>query len=270
MLDNYIVREEGEDKSNWENGFPQKPMNIFLYPFSDNAKEGISDAAYALKDACEDLLGPAIDYYKIRSWDTDKKKPDFPSNRIGLDGEWIGDRFIDFLEGNNGTGDNVKNLTGAHLLIHDRGGENQWGGCEHQENEYHGGGAGAEATSMTGFNEGLAAWAPYCPYNKSLGKAAAIQETLHQFIDHDHAKTQECSGYIRDHSAGTLNCRATYYDYVCYCTPMLAYHWDDEDSHSEDPDCVCPRDVEKEPDGYTTDLTSCTIESVEETAENKA
>lgn len=255
-----------------------EPLQVYLYPWSSSQDSAVASdgvATQAIKTVADHLYDyGAIDYYAIYRWEHESSATNYP--------EWgdidncsygdISDNFKAFLEnddpgstcGNvpsNGTGYNHYNKTGVHQLIH--GGST---GCDETAGDYAPAGAGAEAIGETAFNEGRVAWSPICS-DTGLTEAAAAQETLHMFIDSNYDETNNCDDDPRDHSLGTLRFYSEYG--LTYCTPMLAYHWDDfNDDHDENPDCPCPVDRETEPTGHSLDITSCTKESVKNTADN--
>lgn len=269
-----FVQLHTDDTTDW----PTKPMVVYLYPWSSNQDSAVASdgvATQAIKDVADQLLSyGAIDYYAIYRWEHESSDTNYP--------EWgdidnctysdIEDNFRSFLENsdpgdtcgdvdNNGTGENHYNKSGVHQLIH--GGST---GCNETGGDYAPAGAGAESIGETAFNEGRVAWSPICS-DTSLSEAAAAQETLHCFIHSKYDETNDCDDDPREHSLGTLHYYPDF-DYTV-CTPMLAYHWDDfNDDHNENPDCPCPVDRETDADDHTLDLTSCTKESVKNTADN--
>lgn len=260
--------------------YPTAPMNVYLYPYADNqyiksAIQSSGNVTNAIKDAADQLLNyGAIDYYAIYRWDWGHSDTKYPywgdMDNCGMTD--IQRNFKSFLQnagdpgdtcgyvGLNGTGDNNYNHVGVHQLIH-----SGYTGC----NETYGyapAGAGAEKIGDTAFKEGRVAWSPVCS-DDHLSEGAAIQETTHCFINPTEDETTSChSGddYPREHSLGTIH----YYSSIDWaeCTPMLTYHWDDFDTKYEDPYCPCPVDRETTPDTHIRSLTSCTKQSVKNTA----
>lgn len=255
-----------------------EPMQVYLYPWSSSQDSAVASdgvATQAIKTVADHLYDyGAIDYYAIYRWDHDSSTTNYPEwgdiDNCSYGG--IEDNFRAFLENgdpgstcgsvpSNGTNYNHYNKTGVHQLIH--GGST---GCNETEG-YAPAGAGAESWGQTAFNEGRVAWSPVCS-STSLTEAAAAQEALHMFMHPDHDETNTCNSDPRQHSVGTLRFYSEYG--LTYCTPMLAYHWDDFDSHNEDPNCPCPVDRETEPTSHSLDITTCSKESVKKTADNMA
>lgn len=260
--------------------YTNDPMQVYLYPWSRYQKSAVQQdgiVTNAIKAAADQLFDHgAIDYYAIYRWKYERSDTNYP-DWGDIDNCSMNDIMVNFRSfvKNTGNPDNTcgyVNKNGAQESHYDNPGVHQlihggYTGCNETEG-YAPAGAGAESDGQTAFNEGRVAWSPVCS-DDSLTRAAAIQETTHCFIHPDYDETRQCSSvndYPREHSLGTIN----YYFDINWaeCTPMLTYHWDDFGGDSENPDCPCPVDLETTPDTHTTTLTSCTKDSVKNTATN--
>lgn len=236
-------------------------MSIYLYPDSDvegTCKQN-GTVADALRYACDKLVNfAAIDYYEILRFKIDDYTP---PDSIYASSSSVESEFIDYLEGDgdpaNGTGDNLYSLTGVHQLIH-----GEQNACDEDSGGYAPYGAGGQRTTdkQTAFTEGLAAWSPVCDYNHGLTKNAAIQECLHMFLAD--AWDDPWTGSEDDqHSLGTVN--KSYYN--SFVTPLLTYHWDDEDQIG---DGECPPDQWYAAD-HQKSPTDCTKKAMRKTADKE-
>lgn len=216
-------------------------MNIYLYAYSSDEASLVDDGgriADTLASRASQLLNEGeVNYYSVERFRSGYYK--YPED------EWYGslsddddfeEEFVEFLEYQNGTDNDLHTLPGAHLLVHPGSGCNETDGYYAPD--------GAEVMAGDAFDEGVAAWSPVCDYNMSLSENAAIQEVLHPFID-DPFRGDE-------HKHGTIN-SAGYNRYSV--SPMLTYHWDDDVGH-------CGDLAAETPDTHHQYLTSCTKNEV--------
>lgn len=238
-----------------------KPQQAFVHlypqsPVSDTCQDsGI--VRNAMDTALNDLLNfGAIDYYEVLRFKTENNND--PSGvPIGVYDD-TASGFKDYLQNNNGTGDNLYSRGGVHHLIH-----TDQNACDEDSEGYAPAGANAEAVHQTAFTNGLMAWSPACDANDSLTMCAAAQETLHEFTGHD-----ENSPYVGEeedeHSLGrVIDVYGT-----GHATPMIAYHWDDYDAVKQG---QCPSSFpdDRFASDHIVNPTECTKKTVRDTADNE-
>lgn len=251
-------------------------VDVYLYPWSQDETSYVSDsgiATYAIKDAMDQLYSwDAIEGYTIHRWYHENSNINFPTwgDIDNCTYEEIWDNWWAFLE-LTGTDANCGSVppgkdeatlplpsetSGVHQLIHSGS-----TGCNETAGDYAPAGAGGGSGTKTAFREATVAWSPVCGDDK-LSRAAAAQETVHMCMHTDYDGTDgNCSDNDSQHMAGTINYNSYFNQYEC--TPMLTYHWDDD----ENPDCYCPTDADI-PDTHRVDLTTCTKNAVERTKNN--
>lgn len=202
-----------------------------------------------------------ISAYTIQRYKSDRDDLNYP--RVDVkdsdgDGNYTDDifeQFNDFLtNGNNdgnGSGFNLKNKIGVHLLVHDSGCSQMRAGAE---------GIGikecssdfSKSTRYTAFSQGGMATTGVCN-NVGLRRNSAIQEVLHLFIRNDQDNVSSLYGSEDEHSLGWV-------DPYQILSPMLTYHVDDNEPAGD-----CKRDTDTI-DGYTDYITTCTSKAVGRTA----
>lgn len=230
-------------------------LNVCLYPYQYRSSihaacSSGGEVAEAIKTAAEQIVNnTSVDGYGIHRWKWEDSNTKYPywgedfnnSNTNPANG------MRNFLQNDNGTGDDLYSLRGVHQVIHMDAGE---ASCEDDAGDYAPDGAGAEIQSdgESAFTTGMVAWSPYCT-NTDLMRTAAIQEAAHCMF---HWENED--PYVREHSLGTID---NYVD----CSPMLAYHWDNDSN--EDPYFRCPPDKTAPPGGHRDELTSCTITEID-------
>lgn len=234
----------------YSNGCPgDKDMYIMLYPNTNNEDDNVQsnvEITNALHDALEDIYYDSqITYYEIKRFKADTYT--HPGCRTDTRDNLSSDFDSWLKDGNkNGTGDDLHNIRGAHVLVHD-------GDCVQSL-------AGGEVNNNCGetaFSVGSKAWTPVCLGNAKK-KCSAIQETLHQFINEDDSDVQKLLGSSSDeHVLGKINDRAQ-------ATPMMTYHGD-ESSKRQEGDC---QGINQKPSGYKPQITRCTMEGIGRTAED--
>lgn len=230
---------------------------VRLYPDSSYVDQYYTneqdDIPVALENAFGKLLSAdAVSYYDIQVIDT--SQVDYPKVRPSSISE-AQDEFESYLTTGwkNGTGQNLKNRIGAHMLVHSEG-------CNTDV-------AGGEAADYcpdrpSAFKQGVMAWTgAACSGFDGLQRNSAIQEAVHQFVRFgqilgsslvDGAETKYFEhrlGEVRDWKV----------------TPMLTYHANESDQYGEG---TCDGDG-TQMDGYDQRLTDCTIEAVRQVSNNQ-
>ncbi len=229
---------------------------MHLYPY--DAVRGTCQDTGKVTDALTSALGNleshgAIDYYEILRFRTeDYTSPDYIDGESGTSTE---EEFRNYLQSNNGTGEDLYTRVGVHHLLHT--GQNA---CDEDSENYAPSGANAEANGdgNSAFNEPLISWSPACDSNDSLTRAAAVQEPLHQCITSDHDDPYVGGSTGDQHSLGKVN---SSYD----ATPMITYHWDDSGVTGAG-DCLSDVDPGAA-SGHTVYPTSCSRYAVRDTAD---
>lgn len=255
-------------------------MLVYLYPSKSSMESYCTSGSMvvkALKTALEDFVsygaadgwgiyqfrttgfGGNGEYFDTVAGDTDNKGffDDFFDRFVSDDAE-------DSVE--NGYGD-LSRYVGCHHLVHDRTeGCNETGYIDGDKGDgytapYYAGGESRPPVSFTGAGAG---WAPVCPDDRSLTKAAAVQEVVHSFINEE-KHYEDWWGTIKsiedDHTLG----RVADTQGGKVASPMITYHWDDKitdrgdcASYSTDPYAATNSSV----------VTECTKEAVRITASN--
>lgn len=251
-------------------------MWVYLYPYNGSMEsqcEPGGTAIESIKSYCEQILrNTTVDGYSIEKLKTESGSGNyFEAEWADSDTEYIGgnflERFVKEPSKNNipnGYGD-LTDYVGCHHLVHDRDpGCNETGGRDGDGYAPYGaGGAGPEQA----YNNATAAWAPICPNNTSLTKAAAVQEPSHSFLSEEYddpwAGTITVDGvtFEDDHTLGKV------YESDRRVTPMLTYHWDD--NISDRGDCKS-YSTDPTAETHTTTVTYCTEAATENTADNSA
>lgn len=241
-------------------------MFIMLYPNTSNelsdTKAG-SPTTTTLQDMAEQLLGAgSINYYEIQRFTADDSHHKYPeiSSDDNIDYE-----FEDYLLGTtddysdrkwctDSTCDSIKDVIGAHTLVHDFGCSTSYASAE----------GGADNCGESAFSTGVMAWTPVpgaCS-DTGKGKNSVIQEPLHQFIRADQR-------YVNDLMCDTDEHRAAYDEHSLGkfdsdsgdATPMITYH------ESEYNNCGTCKSTDTDwSGGYTQTLTWCTEDAVYYTA----
>lgn len=235
-------------------------MSVYLYPQSDvqSTCESGGVVATALRDAGDDLVDfGAIDYYEVlRFRIEDYNPPDGIDPTDGTEAEFKEYLDDDGESPDNGTGEDLYTEVGVHQLIH----SNQ-NACDENSEGYAPAGANAEGTGdkQTAFTDGLVAWSPVCSSNDGLTRNAAIQECLHMFIG-DAWDDTWTGQYDDQHSLGEV----VLFNSTGYVTPMLTYHWDDDDIGDGD----CPPDMWFA-SSHIQGPTECTMKAIRKSADEE-
>lgn len=230
----------------------EDPLHIHLYPFQyksslHNACDKNGAILESLRVAADQIQNnTSVDGYSIHRWKWEDSNTTYPDwgKEVENTTDVVGE-FRDWLRNKNGTGDDIYGLTGVHQLVHLQAGG---AACEDDAGGYAPNGAGGERHGGgNAFTTGMIAWSPYC-LNTDLMRAAAIQEAVHACYEWENSDP-----YVREHSLGTIDSNAD-------CSPMLAYHWDND--NNEDPDFRCPREINSPPGGHRKELTSCVLTEI--------
>ncbi|PSQ49207.1 hypothetical protein BRD15_03890 [Halobacteriales archaeon SW_6_65_15] len=237
---------------------------IMLHPNTsyeeDSFLQSSDDIPTALDGAFSQLLNAnAISYYEISILDTSVANyPDFSD----LTNNNIDDKFKAYLttdsSQDNGTGTNLKNYNGLHLLVHSAGCNEDICGGEYADDV-----CGDEGQEYSAFSRGVMGWTgAECNTHSGMRKNSAIQEVVHGFIRYKGIDYQDL---CHDDSTPTtyLEHRLGKVDKYGRITPMLTYH-DDESNLVNAGKC----DGYSANDNYdfTQTLTSCTETAVKQSA----
>ncbi|MGM0591176.1 MAG: hypothetical protein ACQETI_06005 [Halobacteriota archaeon] len=239
----------------------RRRIHVSLYPNTPDEEAAVAsdaDIVDALGTALQSLLEhDAITYFELERFEGDEGS--YPGLTYAESG-FIGD-FLDWLEDPevNGTGTNLYNRLGVHLLVYRN--DDQPCDYSHANAEYADDCSGG--TNPSAFDRGVAAYTPVgCTETDAvdLQKNSAIHEVLHPFISHKHPAVEsliDCdnsveSCNIAEHALGEIRDGEV--------TPMLTYHVDDVANRG-----VCRGDG-TDPTGYRTSLTVCTKDAVASTS----
>lgn len=233
-------------------------MYVMLYPNTSseysNCGEG-SDVTSPLDSACNQLYyNGSVVYYSISRFHADDYN--YPnvdtSSRSNISSE-----FEEFLTdgSKNGTGDNLKDIRGCHMLVHGDSCSTSTAGGEGGHDDCDSGGCA--------FSRGTMAWTGLCS-DTGLRKNSSIQEALHQFIRAYQSSVQDLLGdgdedgdvdHYDEHTLGIIDS----YD----VTPMLTYHGEEFTKAG-----TCKRSTDTVY-GYDQTLTTCTEDAVYYTANDQ-
>lgn len=234
---------------------PDRPMLVRLYPNTPGqvaACEAGGIATEALLDAGEQLYEyGSIDYCAVYRYRTEDRTLADPTDFI----DWndVSGSFKRFLRSGSGVSEDLYDYRGVHQLVHEGP-----TGCDEDAGGYAPDGAGAEYTVPTAFRAGVVAWSPLCG-DEGLTRNATIQEAVHCLL-HYEAYSESLTGNDHDeHTLGWVRDRQT--------SPMLTYHWDDEEIGEFEG--ACPSTDDRATD-HTQTLTECTKEAVAQAAAEKA
>lgn len=226
-----------------------------LYPNSaseySNCGAG-TNVTTPLQGACDQLYyANSVSYYDISRFQAENYNyPEVDTSSRDA----ISTGFKNFLTdgSRNGTGTNLKDIRGCHLLVHGDNCTTSTSGGEKHDLCSDGG---------TAFSRGVMMWTGLCS-NTGLRKNSAIQETIHSFIRalDDDVKNELGDGNNNgiidagdEHTLGVVTSSK-------YVTPMLTYHVDE---FTEAGECKRKSDMV---DGYRQTLTSCTEDAVYKTS----
>jgi len=241
--------------SNGDTCTDNRRMYVMLYPNTSteysNCGSGTTTTS-ALHGACDQLYyANSVSYYDISRF----KAKDYEYPKVDTSSrDNISTQFEAFLTdgSKNGTGENLKDIRGCHLLVH---GDN----CSTDT-------AGGEKNDLcsddgTAFSRGVMMWTGLCT-KTGQRKNSAIQETLHSFIRGLDDDVKPLLGDGNDngaidagdeHTLGIINSSNE-------VTPMLTYHGEE---FTKAGDCERKSDTV---DAYKQTLTSCTEDAVYETS----
>lgn len=147
----------------------------------------------------------------------------------------------------NGYGD-LTQYSGAHLFIHGNG-------CSVEHASASDGGDDSDYNS---FNVSIQAWSGISSCeSENFEIASAIQEPLHTYINYKNDVVQDLlnntSDHMDEHALGQIDNGKV--------TPLLTYHSDE--GYAEKGEC----DKNSNPDSWTAELTTCTVDAVHATAD---
>lgn len=216
-----------------------------------------SNVNTALEDAANQLLNHgSISEYEIVRFKSDKTLLNYPCIEWDGSTNHLVDDFKKFLKStvtgpsscplmNNGTGDDLYSLEGAHALVHDFG-------CDADTNNANGfSGSDTCDGNTSAFVRGRIVW--YDATCTELSKNAAIQESLHPFIMENHPDvTPMLNSNDDEHSLGQI----MNFDGIEGVTPLLTFHQGEQNGG----DCSTSKDTSIH---YAQTLTSCTKDAVE-------
>ncbi len=229
---------------------------IRLYPntsYEENYYLSKSDdIPSAIDGAFSSLLSAdAVTYYNVQRMNSSSVS--YPDLRFS-DKDEMKDKFESYLETGykNGIGQNLKNRTGIHMLVHSEGCDLSTAGGEHAD----------DCDSPSAFNRGVMAFTgAACSTFDGLQRNSAIQEPVHGFIRFSQIKGSALVGgsssTYDEHRLGEVRDRKV--------TPMLTYHANESDQYGAG---TCDGDG-TQMDGYDQRLTDCTIEAVRQTSNNQ-
>lgn len=239
-----------------------KRAHVMIYPNSsyeeDYFLQPSDDIPTALDGAFNQLLNAnSITHYDIDILDT--SVAEYPGFDNLEDSSDIDTKFRNYLtdgsSSGNGTGTNLKNYIGVHLLVHTSG-------C----NENIAGGEAADGLCssdyLSGFSRGVMGWTgSECNTHDGMRKNSAIQEVVHGFIryngiDYEDLCNDPDGNHYREHRLGKVN----RYGRI---TPMLTYHDDESDLVNAG---KCDGYSANDNYDFTQTLTSCTETAVEQSA----
>lgn len=237
-------------------------MYVMLYPNTASEFSNCGPGTHVtspLQDACDQLYyANSVVYYDISRFKADSYN--YP-NVDTSSRDNISTEFENFLTNgnNNGTGMNLKDIRGCHMLVHGDPCSVYTAGGEAHDTCNSGG---------TAFSRGTMAWTGLCGTADRLGlrKNSSIQECIHQFIRANDSDIRQPllgdgdnDGVVTsydEHSLGVINSSQE-------VTPMLTYHGEEFQKAGE-----CKRSSDTV-DGYEQTLTSCTEEAVSETSHDQ-
>lgn len=231
-------------------GQSSREMYMWVYPNTgaegDECSKGSDLTQEGLRTACAQILADSsVTYYEIRK---------FPITTYGAPNLNDLADFNSWLQNNNGfnngTGEDLKNRCGVHLLVHGK-----------QCTQANAGGEFADTCDGTAFDRGVVMWTPANCENE-FREASAIQEAIHPFIsfNNDDVKKLFNASMNSEHNATLEHAFGEVRNDTV--TPMLTYHLDDGIRDTGD----CDGDSTSTT-FYGQDLTSCTIDAVGITAE---
>lgn len=215
-----------------------------------------SNVNTALEDAANQLLNHgSISEYEIVRFRSDKTFLNHPCIEWKGSSNILADDFKKFLKStvsgsancpllNNGTGDDLYSLKGAHALVHDFD-------CTADTIDANGfDGSDTCDGDSSAFTRGRMVW-----YNATCGeltKNAAIHESLHPFIMENHPDvTPMLNNDGDEHSLGQI----MNFNDIEGVTPMLTFHEGEENGG----DCSTFKDTSLH---FAQTLTSCTLDAV--------
>lgn len=229
---------------------------IFLYPNTQRVEnywiDKGDDIPTAIDGAFSQLLNDgAITYYELKR--ADMSSMDYPDLDF-TDTDDLRNKFDPYLKKGykNGTGRNLKDHIGIHMLVHYGGCNLNTAGGEHAD----------DCGDPSAFERGVMAFTgSACSAFSGLRKNSAIQEPVHGFINYDKAVkgtslVPDGDGPYDEHRLGEVIDGEV--------TPMLTYHHNESSLYGEG---KCDGDGTTK-DGYRQRLTPCTEDAVERTAKN--
>lgn len=232
-------------------------MYVMLYPNTSNEYSNCgqgTDITSPLNNACDQLYDAgSVVYYDMSRFHA--KDYNYPKVNTSSRNK-ISTEFEAFLTdgSKNGTGDNLKDIRGCHMLVH----------SDSCSTDTAGGEANDDCNYPTAFSRGTMAWTGLCS-DTGLRQNSSIQECLHQFIRayqsnvHNLLGDGDGDGDVDHYDEHTLGIIDSYDD----VTPMLTYHGEE---FTEAGNCKRSSDTVY---GYNQTLTSCTEDAVYYTANDQ-
>lgn len=229
---------------------------IRLYPntsYEDTYYVGKDDdIPSAIDGAFSTLLSAdAVSYYDVQR--AQSSAISYPDISFSSKDE-LRDKFRSYLEtgSENGTGQNLKDMIGIHMLVHSEGCDLGTAGGEHAD----------YCDDPSAFKRGVMAFTgAACGGFDGLQRNSAIQEPLHGFIRFGQIEETALVGgstsISHEHRLGEVRDREV--------TPMLTYHANESDQYGEG---TCDGDGTQF-EAYDQRLTDCTIEAVRQVANNQ-
>lgn len=230
---------------------------VMLYPNTSNEYSNCgvgTDITSPLNSAFDQLYDArSIVYYDISRFHA--KDYNYPNVDTSTRNN-ISTEFEAFLTdgSKNGTGENLKDIRGCHMLVHGDSCSTDTAGGEYND----------DCNSPTAFSRGTMAWTGLCS-DTGLRQNSSIQECLHQFVRAYQSNVQGLLGdgdgdgdvdHYDEHTLGIIDS----YDDV---TPMLTYHGEEFSKAG-----TCERSSNTVY-GYNQTLTSCTEDAVYYTANDQ-